>query len=57
MRLNSRRSPSARLVLLVVGALLLALPSTALARGIKAPTRASVKPHGKAKPKRGEAAT
>src|SRR6187399_3553421 len=54
MRINLRHSLSTRLVLLVVAALVLALPSTALARGVAAPTRASVTPHGKAKPKRGK---
>jgi serine protease AprX len=54
MRINLRHSLSTRLVLLVVAALVLALPSTALARGVAAPTRAFVTPHGKAKPKRGK---
>src|SRR5205085_9821330 len=55
MRINSRHPIVARLVLCVFAALLLALPSTALARGVKAPTRAfhPAKTHAKAKPKRG----
>src|SRR4029079_26964 len=55
MRISTRHSIVLRLLLCIVAALLLALPSTALARGVKTPTRAfhPVKPVKKAKPKRG----
>src|SRR5689334_13167269 len=56
MRISTRHSFTMRLLLCLLAALLLALPSTALARGVKVPTRAFAPGHvhGKAKPKRGK---
>src|SRR5713101_1753518 len=57
MRISTRHSPSLRLLLSIAAVVLLALPATALARGVSAPTRVtaptrSFHPAKAAKPKK-----
>ncbi len=50
MQIFTRHNPSVRLLLCLIAAFLLLVPSTALARGVKAPSRAFAAPAKSAKP-------